>query len=104
MRVSDADRDRVAEVLRDATGQGRLTFDELEDRLGRAYAAKTYADLEEITRDLPGTAPAARHSPGPSIAGMFPPARLGGEPGSRVAVAVMSGARRSGPWVVPRTF
>jgi hypothetical protein len=103
MRVSDADRDRVAEVLREATGQGRLTFDELEDRLSQTYAAKTYADLDGITRDLPVTAPASHPGVAPA-AGRFPPARVGGEPHSRMAVAVMSGARRAGQWVVPRTF
>ncbi|MGO8725632.1 MAG: DUF1707 domain-containing protein, partial [Streptosporangiaceae bacterium] len=53
LRVSDADRERVADVLRDAAGQGRITFDELDERLGVAYAAKTYADLEAVTSDLP---------------------------------------------------
>jgi uncharacterized protein DUF1707 len=103
MRVSDADRDRVADVLREATGQGRLTFDELEERIGRTYAAKTYADLDEITRDLPVTASASHPVPAPA-AGRFPPARMGGEPRNRLALAVMSGARRAGRWVVPRRF
>lgn len=40
-------------MLRDAAGQGRITFDELDERLGVAYAAKTYADLEAVTSDLP---------------------------------------------------
>lgn len=101
MRVSDADRDQVAEVLRDAAGQGRLTFDELEDRLGRAYAAKTYADLEEVTRDLPG--PGVR-APAVQTSGRFPAERIGGSPATAVAVAVMSGSKRAGPWVVPPVF
>ncbi|HEY5987107.1 MAG TPA: DUF1707 domain-containing protein [Streptosporangiaceae bacterium] len=101
MRVSDADREKAAEVLRDAAGQGRLTFDELEDRLGQAYAAKTYADLEEVTRDLPG--PGIRAPVGPA-AGRFPAERIGGRPSSAVAIAVMSGAKRAGPWVVPPVF
>jgi uncharacterized protein DUF1707 len=103
MRVSDADRDQVAEVLREATGQGRITFDELEERLSRVYAAKTYADLDEVTHDLP--APGVR---APAVAagssGAFPAERLGGNPGSTTAIAVMSGAERKGPWVVPPTF
>jgi hypothetical protein len=101
MRVSDADREQVAEVLREATGQGRLTFDELEERLTRTYAAKTYADLEEVTHDLPG--PGVR-APAPAGPGGFPAERLGGSPGSTAAVAILSGAQRSGPWVVPPTF
>jgi hypothetical protein len=101
MRVSDADRDQAAEVLREATSQGRLTFDELEERLGRAYAAKTYADLDEVTHDLPG--PGVR-APAPAPGGGFPAGRIGGTPGGKVAVAIMSGAQRRGPWVVPPTF
>src|SRR2546421_3007250 len=53
LRVSDADRERVALALRDATAEGRLTLDELSTRLDRAYAATTNGELEAITRDLP---------------------------------------------------
>ena len=53
MRVSDAERDQVAEVLREAAAQGRITLDELDERLDATYAAKTYADLEPLTADLP---------------------------------------------------
>lgn len=53
MRVSDADRDQVAETLREAAAVGRVTLDELDDRLNAAYKAKTYADLEPLTADLP---------------------------------------------------
>jgi hypothetical protein len=45
MRISDADRHRVAEVLRDAAGEGRLDLSELEERLEATWAAKTYGDL-----------------------------------------------------------
>ena len=53
LRVSDADRHKVAEILRQAAGEGRLDLDELDERLESAYAAKTYADLVPITADLP---------------------------------------------------
>src|SRR5207237_10559649 len=53
LRVSDADRDRVALALRDACAEGRLTLDELAARVGHAYAAKTAGELEALTRDLP---------------------------------------------------
>ncbi len=104
LRVSDADRDQVAEVLRDAAGQGRLTLDELDQRLENAYAAKTYADLETVTRDLPapGTAASAGTAPGATTG--FPDSRVGGTPGSKVSVAIMSEARRSGQWVVPDVY
>jgi hypothetical protein len=101
MRVSDADRDQAAEVLREATSQGRLTFDELEERLSRTYAAKTYADLDEVTHDLPG--PGVR-APAPAPGAGFPAGRVGGTPGGKAAVAIMSGAQRRGSWVVPPTF
>src|SRR5436190_23595506 len=53
MRVSDADRERVAEQLRDGAAEGRLDTDELSERLDSAYAAKTVGELSAITRDLP---------------------------------------------------
>ncbi len=56
LRVSDADRERVAERLRDAAGEGRLTIDELDERVESAYAARTAAELAELTTDLPATA------------------------------------------------
>ncbi len=53
LRVSDEDRHKVAEILRDAAGDGRIDLDELDERLEATYAAKTYADLVPITVDLP---------------------------------------------------
>ena len=56
-RASDADRDVTAERLRAAHGEGRLDTAELEERLERCYAAKTYADLEALVADLPRPQP-----------------------------------------------
>jgi len=53
LRASDADRDQVAEVLGDALSEGRLTPEEHSERLDRLYAARTYAELEPLTGDLP---------------------------------------------------
>src|SRR3712207_8251572 len=53
LRISDADRHQVAEILREAAGEGRLDLDELDQRLDATYAARTYADLVPITLDLP---------------------------------------------------
>ena len=53
LRASDADREQVAELLRHATGEGRLLVDELEHRLGAALSAKTYAELDAVIADLP---------------------------------------------------
>jgi DUF1707 SHOCT-like domain len=54
MRASDADRDRVADQLRHATAEGRLSPDELEERLEAVFAARTYGDLDAQVGDLPG--------------------------------------------------
>lgn len=53
MRASDRDRDAVAERLRVAAGEGRITLDELEERLEGAYAARTYGELDRLIDDLP---------------------------------------------------
>ena len=98
MRVSDGDREGAADVLREAAGHGRITMDELDERLELAYAAKTYADLAAVTRDLPGPAQAPS-AVQPTMAG-----RIGGTPRSKFSVAILSGARRIGRWVVPRTY
>lgn len=55
VRASDADRDRVMEVLRENYAQGRLDSDELHERLGGVYEARTLADLVPLTRDLPAS-------------------------------------------------
>ncbi|GAB3353310.1 DUF1707 SHOCT-like domain-containing protein [Modestobacter lapidis] len=67
LRASDADRAAVAEVLGAHMSAGRLTVAEYDERLTRAYAARTYGQLGELTSDLPATAPSAAVRPaGPS--------------------------------------
>ena len=100
LRASDADRERVADVIRQAAGDGRLTMEELDERLDAVYAAKTYAELEPITQDLPN----ASAPPVPAPAATADPARFGGQPGSSAAIAIMGGFERKGDWVVPREF
>jgi Domain of unknown function (DUF1707)/Cell wall-active antibiotics response 4TMS YvqF len=102
LRASDADRERVAEVLRQAAGDGRLTMDELDERLDAVYAAKTYAELEPITHDLPAAGTAATPAVVPTAT--VDPARFGGEPTSSMAVAILGGFSRKGDWVVPKDF
>ena len=51
--ASDAEREAVADRLRLAAGEGRLTPDELSDRLGVAYAARTHGELEAVLAGLP---------------------------------------------------
>jgi Domain of unknown function (DUF1707) len=53
IRASDQERESVVDVLRDAYTDGRLTLDEFEERTSAAYAAKTWADLGQLTADLP---------------------------------------------------
>ena len=53
IRASDADRDRVAASLREHCAEGRITMDELDERLESVYGAKTLGQLQEITSDLP---------------------------------------------------
>jgi hypothetical protein len=56
MRVGDAEREAVASQLREHYADGRLTLDELNERIDQAFAARTRADLDALMRDLP-TAP-----------------------------------------------
>jgi hypothetical protein len=102
MRASDSDRERVAELLREAAGDGRLSMDELDERLDAVYAAKTYAELEPITHDLPSSG--ASHVPVPAPSVPADPARFGGTPSSGGAVAILGGFSRKGKWVVPKRF
>jgi hypothetical protein len=53
LRASDADRERVAEALREAYAEGRLTAEEHAERVDSVYTAKTMGDLVPLTRDLP---------------------------------------------------
>ena len=105
LRASDADRDRVAEVLRAAAADGRLSIDELDERLDRLYAAKTYGELEPVIEDLPGLGGVLRPSQAPAVAPKRDvPERVGGAPTSRVAKAIFGGVARRGQWVVPTRY
>ncbi len=86
LRVSDAERDAVLRTLGDHAAVGRLTLDELEERSGRALAAKTRGELATLTSDLPAEASGATTTaPGPS-----------GRKPVRWLVAVMGGSNRRG--------
>lgn len=95
LRISDADRNRVAEMLREAAGEGRLDLDELDQRLEATYAAKTYGDLVPITLDLPAHPSTAAHAP------VVRRETLPAAATYRSSVALMSETRRQGPWLVP---
>ncbi|MFC8962999.1 DUF1707 domain-containing protein [Streptomyces sp. NPDC057094] len=106
LRASDADRERVAEQLRDALAEGRLDMEEFEERLEATYKARTYGELTPITRDLPGAAVAAPISmvKQPVDDGSWGSRIVGGEGSSSWGVAVLSGFERKGRWTVPRRF
>jgi hypothetical protein len=57
MRAGDSDRHAVAEQLRAALDEGRLDLHEYDERLQRAYAAKTYGELRQLLADLPAARP-----------------------------------------------
>ncbi|MEU6549715.1 DUF1707 domain-containing protein [Streptomyces sp. NPDC046915] len=110
LRASDADRERVTEVLRDALAEGRLDMEEFEERLEATYKARTYGELTPITRDLPasgagtGGAPAVSMRKEPVPSGSWAGRIVGGEGSSSGAVAIMSGFQRKGRWTMPKRF
>jgi hypothetical protein len=74
LRASDADRTAVADVLGTHMSTGRLTVAEYDDRLARAYAARTYGELAELTADLPATERSPVTQPTPQAAAQPAPA------------------------------
>ncbi|MGN6680058.1 MAG: DUF1707 SHOCT-like domain-containing protein [Streptosporangiaceae bacterium] len=93
LRASHQDRDRVIEMLRVAAGGGRLTHEELEERIEIAFSARTYGELAALTEDLPvsGQALATASSATPAV------------PKDVVRLETRSGnLTRVGRWVVPR--
>jgi hypothetical protein len=65
LRASDAEREQYAELLREQAGEGRLTVEELDERLGAVYAARTHAELSVLVGDLPVRAPRAERRSAP---------------------------------------
>ena len=60
LRAGHADRDQVIGTLKTAYVQGRLTEDELDARVEQVYASRTYAELAEVTADIPAELTRAR--------------------------------------------
>lgn len=105
MRASDAERERVAEALREALAEGRLDMEEFEERLEAAYKARTHAQLEPLVRDLPVPGSAAPDPlPASAAARTGWRQRIGGTPTSRVGIAILGGFQRKGTWTAPRNF
>lgn len=63
LRASDEDRERIADRLRNATAEGRLLAEELEERLERTFHARTYGELDAVVADLPGAVARPRERP-----------------------------------------
>jgi len=93
LRASHEDRDRVIEMLRVAAGDGRLTHEELEERVEIAFSARTYGELAALTEDLPASGQALAPT-GPATPAV---------PKDVVRLETRSGnLTRVGRWVVPR--
>ncbi|MFJ6794622.1 DUF1707 domain-containing protein [Streptomyces sp. NPDC091268] len=90
LRASDADRDRIAQILADALAEGRLDAEEHSERLDSLYALKTVGELELLVRDLPAPGGAAREA-------AFAAGGPAGGPAETV-VAVCSSSARRGRW------
>ncbi|MET8151626.1 DUF1707 domain-containing protein [Actinoplanes sp. NPDC049668] len=84
MRAGDGERQAVADQLKVALDEGRLDLHEYDERLQRAYAAKTYGDLDGLVADLPGVIPAQRSRleprQQPAAPGVEPARKAGGRP------------------------
>jgi len=88
LRASHGDRDRVVELLRVAAGDGRLTAEELDERLEVALTARTYGELAALTTDLPAVPGFAPEAPTPKDV---------------MRIDCGSGrVRRDGRWIVPQ--
>ncbi len=92
IRASDQDRDAVVQRLQQAFAERRLDDDEFDERMRAALTARTSADLDRLTGDLPAATP-----------GRAAPAVQGAKPG-RWAVAYKNSIRRGGRWRVPERF
>lgn len=112
LRASDADRERVAGVLREALAEGRLDMDEFNERVDTAYRARTYGDLAPLTRDLPAAGAVAPKTSlvkrsaddGSTEIDWAERVVVGAEPTSGGAFALWSGFNRKGGWTIGRLF
>ncbi len=101
-RASDADRDRVADILREALAEGRLTADEHAERIGSVYGARTLGELEPIVRDLPAAGRRADRPEPAASAPYDPPPHSRTNVAAENLIAVFGGATRKGRWRVGR--
>lgn len=97
VRVSDHDRQAVVDRLAAAVGDGLVTLDEFAEHAGRAYAAITRTELDDVTRELrlPVAVAGPAHAPAPAVERR---AEAGETPKRRWVVAIMGGEDRRGRW------
>ncbi|MFI6687736.1 DUF1707 domain-containing protein [Streptomyces sp. NPDC050485] len=100
LRASDADRDRTADILRDALAEGRLDSQEHAERIDAVYRAKTLGELQPLVQDLPAAGERRR----PALAPLPREAAEAGAPdvAAENLVAVFSSSTRKGRWRVGR--
>ena len=101
LRASDADRERIVEVLRRAASDGRLTVAELEERVPSAYASRTRSELEQLTADL-DTTPLQGAAPATGDTGPAQVSVREGPGGTRWVVSIMGGHDKRGRWRIGR--
>ena len=90
LRASHEDRDRVVELLRVSAGDGRLTAEELDERLEQAMTARTYGELARLVADLPAAGTAVNPATAPQVKDV-------------VRIDTRSGhVKRAERWVVPQ--
>lgn len=103
IRASDADRDRIADILKEALAEGRLDAEEHGERIDAVYRAKTLGELQPLVSDLPAPGDAAR-SGVRSASGEAPAHGPGDGVPAESLVAVFSSNVRKGRWrIAPRT-
>ncbi|MYZ37821.1 MULTISPECIES: DUF1707 domain-containing protein [unclassified Streptomyces] len=106
-RASDAEREQVAERLREAVAEGRLDMEEFDERLDATYKARTHGELVPLVRDLPAPGTATDVALAPSSGGGVSTwsDRIGKERAtSKGAFAFWGGFGRKGTWTVGRKF
>jgi Domain of unknown function (DUF1707) len=96
LRASDAERERATELLREAMTSGRLSVDELDDRVRLVLGARTRAELERLVEDV--LVPLDDHHPIGAAPSVARPSVVRGETGTRRILAILGGSKRTGRW------
>ena len=98
LRIGDAERDKMTESLHEHFAQGRLTAEELDERLAATLTARTVGDLKAVDRDLPGQQPAIPQTPPPYRGrGFRPPFLLKFAFLALIITAIAGGGHDHGP-------